>query len=757
MKKPFSHWLIAFSLCQIACEKEDPKTNDDSISFTNTLGDNLSGDQGNITDYFYNFEDEIEAEFFRFDPNLMKSYESYSQYYEETGRIPTILDYRSYQNHLIAMTPADEAQYTVRHYIDSLSVQDSIVPDSVLMQSTPFKNLESLYWNLEAEPSLQRYKLVNSDWILADTTLYYSDTFDVSAYWAVVDTPFIDAGLLFVDSDQWYDTNYVFMADEQLRFINNFEFTKQQLSSDSLVFRVNTDCNDNGELDSAEITIEDYNGDGLYTLLYEYDDNNSNGIYDSGDDIIEDYDGNETYSVAYEFEDVGNGIWDPEEPFFDIDSDGIHSIDEPYQDRNCNEIWNDAEIRVSSESECDGIGTYTVDPDGGFCDKGNKIYDQDELFTSKDTDGDGTFEKLLYVIGDKPNNLIVDYTDPENPEVKLEIGLGNDITNRWGIEYTNLIETIDFNDLKQQYKEDVDSLITLFTKEKIGHITSDNIIADDYYITKSNWSKTSGSKTDYFYNYHIFHEPNHLNQVDYPSYFLPLGFYYNPKDINDGFWHGNRMESEVLYYTSSGQLRDGEQVDTAYYDTTGIGVYYMEKSYQVESSTVTVPAAVKTFSDNGDGTYNCLGSSEILSDGSECPSVDTTFTNCFKVTQLMTMTMVGSGVEFGQRTESWLGYKKGLLKSEIQVRWTEHPYDENNTPNGPPDENNEAWLGLNRMELKSMNVTESGSVFRKLTQPAQTVELRDLGDHPDFDFEPYRKTAQIGIQTLDLRELNNEL
>lgn len=754
MKKQIPLYLLVLSLFHWACEKDEDDTDDESTSFANTLSEDLSGAQGDITDYFYNFENEIEAEFFRFDPNLMVSYESYTDYYKATGRTPTIMDYRSYQNHLISMTPADEAEYTVRHYIDSLSVQDSIVPDSVIMRSTPFKNLESLYWNLEAEPSLQRYKLINSDWVLEDTTLFYSDTFDISAYWAVVDTPFIDEGLLFVDSAQWYDTNYVFMADEQIRFINNFEFTKRQLSSDSLVFRVNTDCNDNGEWDSGETPGTDYNDDGVYELLYEYDDNNSNGVYDAGDDIIEDYNGDGVYSVVYEFEDVGNGIWDPAEPYFDIDGDGIHSNDEPYQDRNCNGIWNDAEVRVSNESECIGIGTYSTDADGGFCDQGNKIYDETEAYTSKDTDGDGTIEKLLYIIGDKPNNLIVDYTDSDNPAVLLDIGLGDDITDRWGNEYTNLIETITFNDLKQQYKDDVDSLVTLYTKEKIGHITTPNVLPGDYYITKSNWSKTSGSKTDYYYNYHIFHEPDHLNQVDYPSFFLPLGFYYNPKDLRDGFWHGNEMESNILYYTSNGSIRDGEQVDTSYFDTTGIGVYYIEKNYNVESSSVTVPAAMKTYSDNGDGSYICIGNSENVMDPLECPAVDTTFTNCFKVTQILTMTMVGSGVEFGQKTESWLGYKKGLLKSEIHIRWTEHPYNENYTQNGPPDEDNEAWVSLNRLELKSMEVTESGGVFKKLTQPVQMVELHDLGDHPDFNFEPYRKTAQIGIQTLDLRELS---
>ena len=138
------------------------------------------------------------------------------------------------------------------------------------MTSTPFKNLELLQWNLEAEPSLQRYKLVNSDWVVSDTMLFYNDTFDVSAYWAVVDTPFIDNGLLFVDSSEWNDTDYVFISDEQLRFLNTFDFIKQQLSSDSLVFRSNTDCNDNGIWDGPEVTLDDFNGNGVYEVLYEY-------------------------------------------------------------------------------------------------------------------------------------------------------------------------------------------------------------------------------------------------------------------------------------------------------------------------------------------------------------------------------------------------------------------------------------------------------------------------------------------------------
>ena len=77
-------------------------------------------------------------------------------------------------------------------------------------------------------------------------------------------------------------------------------------------------------------------------------------------------------------------------------------------------------------------------------------------------------------------------------------------------------------------------------------------------------------------------------------------------------------------------------IDTAYYDTTDIAIYFIEKSYEVESASVTVPAGHRPSLD--------------------VPAKDTTFTEneCFKITMVTTMTMVGSGVDFGQKTISWL-------------------------------------------------------------------------------------------------------
>ncbi|MFL3015793.1 MAG: hypothetical protein ACJZ2B_08310 [Candidatus Neomarinimicrobiota bacterium] len=734
MKKQILHILIVASMpfiigaCDFLKEEESGQTNE--TSYTNTLDQSLGSNQGAVADYFYDFENDVNASYFRYNPNLMANYATYLDYYNLFGEDPTTMSFRTFPDHLVSMTESDEAEFTQRNYIDTLSVADSVVYDSVLMTSTPFKNLERLEWNLEAEPSLQRYKLVNSDWVVSDTMLYYNDTFDVSAYWAIVDTPFIDNGLLFVDSSEWNDTDYVFISDDPIRFLNTFEFIKQQLSDDSLVFRINTDCNDNGRWDASETESQDFNGDGVYEVLYEYSDNNNNGEYDAGDDVIQDFDGNDTISVAYEFLDRGNGFWDPHEPYYDIDSSGTYDLNEPYQDRNCNNKWDDAELY----EDLDASGDYTEGD--SFVDRGNNVFDEEEEYSLKDNNSDGSVDTLLYLTGDKPNNLLVDWTDPANPMVMLDIQLGDDVTDRWGTTYLDVIEEIDFYDLKQQYADDVDSLVTLFTREKVGHVNDAgaSLSPDDYYITKSEWSRTAGGQTERFYNYHIFHEPRHLNQIVYPSYFLPVGFYFSPNDIEDGFWHKRNLESEVLYYTSNGYLRDGEIVDTAYYDTTEIAVYFIEKSYRVESTSVVVPAGHRSSMDQ--------------------PAPDTTFSDCFKVTQDLTMTMVGSGVDFGQKTISWLAKNKGLVKSEVYIRWTEHPYDSDYTQNSSYlDTTNQAWVGLNRIELTTVDIDAENNVFKKLTNPVKTVTLKDIGDRSEFDFDPFYISTQSGIHTLDMREL----
>ena len=119
------------------------------------------------------------------------------------------------------------------------------------------------------------------------------------------------------------------------------------------------------------------------------------------------------------------------------------------------------------------------------------------------------------------------------------------------------------------------------------------------------------------------------------------------------------------------------------------------------------------------------------------------------------MTMVGSGVDFGQRTISWLAKGKGLVKSEVYIRWTEHPFNSSLTQNDSYlDTLNQAWVGLNRIELTAVEIDPENGVFRKLLNPVKSISLQNIEEHPEFDYDPFYVNTQTGIQTLDLRELN---
>ena len=120
---------------QFSRRGESSSTNE--ASFTNTLDQSLGGAQGHINEYFYNFENDVNASFFRYNPNLMANYQTYADYYSLFGEDPTVMSYRTFPDYLLSATKDDEAEFTRRYPIDSLTVLDSVVYDSLEMISTP--------------------------------------------------------------------------------------------------------------------------------------------------------------------------------------------------------------------------------------------------------------------------------------------------------------------------------------------------------------------------------------------------------------------------------------------------------------------------------------------------------------------------------------------------------------------------------------------------------------------------------------------
>ena len=85
MKKQILHISVVLYVVVFigACDflKDEETEQEQLINYTNTLGQNLGGTQGAVSEYFYNFENDVNASYFRYNPNLMANYESYTDYY----------------------------------------------------------------------------------------------------------------------------------------------------------------------------------------------------------------------------------------------------------------------------------------------------------------------------------------------------------------------------------------------------------------------------------------------------------------------------------------------------------------------------------------------------------------------------------------------------------------------------------------------------------------------------------------------------
>lgn len=703
LELPGKTWLVSiFAAGSLfffvtACEETFEETPDE-ISLENTLGESQvgSGTTGDINDYFYNFGEDLSAEFYRFTRSNNRISLTYNEYISLYGVIPPVLTLQTFPDFLVEITPVN-AEATERDLIDSLTTFGQVLEDSVTIFSERFRNLERMEWDTEPQVDLQRYRPVNSEEVQETETVLYQDTMDVITYAAIVDTPLISEGTMFVDSAEWTDTTYYYSAEIPFSFSHTFNFDdRTQLGEDSLMFRINTDCNDNGVWDEAESILVD---------------STEGAVWDE--------------QTEQWFLDRGNNIWDPAEVYLDVgDSSGVYELREPFEDRNCNQIRNDAEDYTDLNSN----GIY--DEGEPFTDTGNGKLDDDEFF--RDANGDSLWNEGegLYAINNSPSTLLVSWADTDDPVILETIEVGDSLVTRWGVTYHDLIEQIEFVDDKTVEVADIDSQVVLYTNEVIAHLS--NGTADgEYFISKSEWD--DGEE----YDYHMFRTDDHVYMVTQPSYFEPYGYYWSDSDLESGFWHRDVFDEEILYYTPSGQLRDGEIKEEEYYDTTEVAIYKIKKRFEVESDTITVPAKkIRGYEEDGSIIcYQDAGWAAAAID--DCPGADTTLNNSFKVTRTLTMTMIGSGVEYGEKDETWLAEGMGIVKDILSVRWSELT--------GTP----EMWIAVSRWELGRATSSGIGTSFRMAGQ-SETVKLNQLDTHPLFGNDPYVFHRTSGFQRVEL-------
>ena len=485
-----------------------------------------------------------------------------------------------------------------------------------------------------------------------------------------------------------------------------------------------------------------------------YDENDNvvgtegNNQFDEGEPWDDISAGTEAYDIG--FCDRTNNMFDPSEVHLDLEEEGEENGQwedtEPFQDRNCNQIFDLGELTSSSidqtycENSLGGIWLVGVEVGFDFCDVGNGVYDASEYCRDGSENCDSG---QLYEMSDRPNSLVVSY-EGDSPEAFLTVLPGDNIENRWGVVYENLIETANFTDTQFESVVLIDSIITVHSNPIIEQLESDS--PTDYYIAKSVWYDDS----DRDYDYHIFREGDDGNiyKLTHRSYFLPAGFYSAYDE--GGFWFEENARDELFLYAVNGELRDNERFQYSRIDSTDVAEYLVQESYAVDYEEVTVPMRKFLGEVNDEGNVLCAANSGAIcpdcAQVSDC-SADTTFSDCFKVSREKTTTMYGTGIEYVENSETYFVKHYGIVKDDVEFRWNTAPGYENDL------EGQYRWEMIVDRDVDSDCPEEN--FLQSLVNSKEPISINQFDNISDFNYDPYNKARTYGLQRI-LKERNSQ-
>jgi hypothetical protein len=661
------------------------------------------GDVGSFSGYFFNFANGFNIKYNRYDANSVNNpdlfdpeedtlnFRSYAAYTLENGE-SNLTGYEVITPEMIA-----DSGYADLTPIDSLRKNSVTNDNKVTFNSEKLTNINGLNWDYGYERYLASTNVQPS--VAYDSA--FVDILDSLYQEAVVDTADTTAeGIMFIDRYERAERSES-MSSRDTVMVHYFEFTQKIFGLDSLVFKENTDCNCNGSWDLGEETVLDASSCPDSTVFIEIND-------------------------TTKFCDRGNGLWDEAEVYFDKNGDFTFTGDEPLEDRNCNGIWDEAEEKLN-DINGDGDSTDVINGVKEFIDRGNNKYDFAEEFIDKNNDTDydeGSDDELLKFREDeRPANFLVsydNYPDLNEPRKLLNIYPGDSLLTRFGIVYRDLIKEITITDTVTREIEDIDSVITLYTNKIITVTDEEFMTSNSYNIAKAEWNgidpATSADIREY--DYHFFRQgesEGHIYQLIHPSYFKHYGYHDNIDDIINGsplaftdeenkFWYETFARGDILFYSVGNNLRDGELVETDTTMVTQFGDYHIEESYAVNTDTISIAGT----------TYPC-----------------------FRVTRIMTMTLLGNGVEYGERNVSWLADGIGIVKDAVYTRWSE-----------PFWSSGEDWELFSVLELAEFRPLAKQVNLGKMLTQQNTIKFDDLEHVAEFDNDPYRISRKIGIQRI---------
>ena len=294
-----------------SCDKGVVVDAPETVSRNTTLNDSsLGGGVGNIDDYFYDLDEDVQAHFLYYNSYMTRGANTINN---PSGLNPYLdtLNFRTFPNHsvsggsqgtetLIGLTPENVTQYSQLYELDELdtSVEDwcnkvlveydgacpasvevdfdfsysnssttgqnvdsvksrGVFSDILSPKTSTFEvawmNIDSLVW----DNNNGRYDVITADETqkLSATLAYDDDTFDSLIYIGVIDAdrhPVND--LMLVDRMEWerFDTTYNLHSNKTITLDTTFIYNQVKVPDDSPMFRINGDCNQNLIYDSKE-------------------------------------------------------------------------------------------------------------------------------------------------------------------------------------------------------------------------------------------------------------------------------------------------------------------------------------------------------------------------------------------------------------------------------------------------------------------------------------------------------------------------
>ncbi len=674
--------------------------------------------------------------------------------------------------------------------------------------SVLYNNLESLNW----DPDAGRYKPQPSpEQEISVEIIDSSDVYDISNYWTIINEWQNINGMVYVDHSQWNDTTLIVPEDApegqdnpDVIIDTTFIYTRTILGLDSLMFRINSDCNN----------------DGVWTEAEQFDDTGLDGCFDQNETgYVVNEDGSQNLQLSYTcgtcqlntVNDVdGDGFCDPDpngdnwQDGFDLlvytEGNGLYELGENFTDRPDNlliaEVYYDIDgngtrngLEPFADLNCNGV----FDTDIGIND-GNGIWDGDEKFLDTNLDGLWSDNEYLYSTSQSPNQIIVNYDSNgdgqvdinDTPTILSDIEYGGENS---AMVYLNG-SYVSFSDIIAEQQEEsyqyykytpIKEIITVYSNEIVEDIPS-NLTNEDYFVTKTLWDMSNTGvdidgdgvpDRDYDYDYHLFRYSDsgdqvgsgHLLKLVHPKYYYHYGYFETPSEIEEGFYETSNLMEDVMIYTVDGMIREGEKVtsfEEVSVDSDNDGVndmsYEVSKIFEVEVEDVSAPLrkvlgtiipeneanntcsegdmiicaanGIVSCADADDTEYGYNDCGSRIDDISDC-SADTTF-SAFKVIKTKEITLIGNGVEFGERNTIWMAQNKGIIRDKLEHRWTE--------ANGIPD-----WKEFSRLELESLQ-NESNSTLSRILNGYEIIDINDFKNQDLLNNDPFIPNPTAIIQ-----------